>query len=134
MNMITIKEFLNMILSGENIPGEGFEQRLQEGRIRGWIEEQDLLNLEEALDRRAAARILHMYLRIVRGVKDAEDITQAYALRDLFDCRVCANHIAQVYVRGIMESVKIGDMTVFDVYGKVTKEEAEAYFERVKNI
>ena len=92
-----------MILSGENIPGEDFEQRLQEGRIRGWIEEQDLLNLEEALDRRSAARILHMYLRIVRGVKDAEDITPAYGLRDLFDCRVCANHIAQVYVRGIMD-------------------------------
>ena len=95
-----------------------------------WVEDQDIHSLEEAIDRRTAARILHMYRRKVLGISDVPDISPAYNLRDLFDCRGCANHIAQVVLQGVMEPVQVGDMTIFDVYRKLTEEEAEIYIDR----
>ena len=96
----------------------------------GWIEQQDIENQDKTLDRRTAARILHEYMRRRLGIKDLEDITQAYELRDLFDCRVCANHIDQVYLRGIIEPVMLGEMKIFDVYGEVTENEIISYVNR----
>ena len=98
-----------------------------------WMEEQDIIGRDKILDRRTAARIMHNYMRTELGIKDAEDITPAYELRDLFDCRVCANHIAQIYVRKIMEPVKLGDISIFDVYGEVSEEEARSYVKRMIN-
>ena len=49
---------------------------------------------------------------------DIGDISQAYKLKDLFDCRVCANHVAQVYLRGIMDAknlMKEGEFLCFDL-------------------
>ena len=37
-------------------------------------------------------------LNIISGIE------KAHVLRDLFDCRVCANHVAQMYLRGIMDA------------------------------
>ena len=88
-----------------------------------WIEEQDLINKDKQIDRRNAARILHMYIQNEMDIKDFKDITPAYVLKDLFDCRVCANHIAQVYLRGLMNPVKIGEICMFDLHGDVTEKE-----------
>ena len=88
-----------------------------------WMEEQDLINKDKQIDRRNAARILHMYMQQELHIKDFKDITPAYVLKDLFDCRVCANHIAQVYLRGLMKSIKIGEISMFDLYGDVYEEE-----------
>ena len=101
-------------------------------REEGWTEEQDELNWEKELERGAAARILHMFMKIKLGIRDEEDISEAYMLRDLFDCRVCANHIAQIYVRGFMDAVHIGTLCIFDVHGKVFMEEADEIIDRLK--
>ena len=116
----------------ELLTGEEWESDSLPSGTEKWLEEQDLLNRGEELERRTAARIIHMYMRTVLGVKDVEDITPAYELRDLFDCRVCANHIAQVYMRGIMDAVRIGELCIFDVHGKVTREEAVSYVGKIK--
>lgn len=88
-----------------------------------WVEEQDLINKEKQIDRKNAARILHMYLLNELSIKDVKDITPAYVIKDLFDCRVCANHIAQIYLRGLMEPIKIGEICMFDLHGDVNGEE-----------
>ena len=95
-----------------------------------WSEEQDLMNWDKQLDRRTAARLVHMYLKVVKRVDDLDDITAAYDLRDLFDCRSCANHVAQVYLRGIMPAHKVGEIEMFDVYKDVDKAEAEEILDK----
>ena len=99
---------------------------LQEFRKAGWVEEQDIMGQDEELDRRTAARIIHLFMRTVLGIKDSEDITSAYQLKDLFDCRVCAGHIAEVYMKGIIPAVELNGMKIFDVFRSVSEEEAEA--------
>lgn len=99
---------------------------LQEFRKAGWVEEQDIMGQDEELDRRTAARIIHLFMRTVLGIKDSEDITPAYQLKDLFDCRVCAGHIAEVYMKGIIPAVELNGMKIFDVFRSVSEEEAEA--------
>jgi hypothetical protein len=97
------------------------------GRKQGWLEEQDTVDLTRQLNRGSCARILHMYRVKVLGIKDVEDITLAYELRDIFDCRVCTNHIAQIVLCNIMEPVTLGGLRIFDVYGEVSEEEARRY-------
>jgi len=99
---------------------------LQEFRKAGWVEEQDIMGQDEELDRRTAARIIHLFMRTVLGIKDSEDITPAYQMKDLFDCRVCAGHIAEVYMKGIIPAVELNGMKIFDVFRSVSEEEAEA--------
>ena len=89
----------------------------------------DSFENDEEIERRHAARILHNYIRIVLQIKDESDITKAYLLKDLFDCRVCANHIAQVYLKGIMKEVNIDGLIIFDVYGKVTEDDVKYCFD-----
>lgn len=107
------------------------KNRLEAGRRLGWIEEQDIINGERRLDRRTCARLLHMYRKLVLGIKDAADITSAYDIKDLFDCRVCANHIAQMVIQGVMEPVFLENIKIFDVYGSVTVEEARVFIKKL---
>lgn len=79
---------------------------LHYGHFRGWLEDSDERNPEVPLNRQTAARIIHMFMLIELGIPDLQDITPAYALKDLYTCRVCTNHIAQVYTRGIMKAEK----------------------------
>jgi hypothetical protein len=96
-------------------------------REEGYIEEQDILGKDEILDRRTVARLMHIYMKKYLGLKDPTDISQAYCLRDLFDCRICAQHIAVMYVLGIMKAVKINDFMIFDSFAKVEEQEADNY-------
>ncbi|MBR6255838.1 MAG: hypothetical protein IKR23_00550 [Lachnospiraceae bacterium] len=57
------------------------------------------------LTRIDAAIMLHKYMLEVAGIPDLEDISGAAVLKDLYDCRKCVNHIAQVYLRGLMKPV-----------------------------
>lgn len=92
-------------------------------------------------ERRAAAEIVHGFLKDVLKEKDIADISPAAVLRDLYDCRVCVNHIAQVYLKGIMDPVEIrglgadGDesLLIFDGRGILSKKEAEEIIKRVKD-
>lgn len=76
------------------------------------------------MTRKNAARIIHDFLRTELKEADEIDIAPAYALQDLFDCRVCAGHIIQVYVKGIMDGVALPDgRQVFDAEKTVFPEE-----------
>ena len=66
--------------------------------------------------RKICAVILHSFLQQINHEKDEIDISSAMVLKDIYDCRICANHIAQVYVKGIMkEGRMIGDVKLFDL-------------------
>ncbi len=76
--------------------------------------------------RRDAARLIHLYLK-KQGVEDLADISGAEVLKDLYDCRVCVNHIAQVFLRGIMDGIRInavsGDFLIFDGQRELSEDE-----------
>ena len=100
--------------------GEEYSDVYIRGRRAGWLEEADQLYPDAAVSRKNVARILHQYLLKVRNISDIGDISEAYKLKDLFDCRICANHVAQVYLRGIMDAknlMKEGEFLWFDLDG-----------------
>lgn len=57
--------------------------------------------LEQSVTRKKAALILYAFMKDVPGLKDL-DWGKSMAFRDIYDCRVCANAIAQVCERGVM--------------------------------
>ena len=102
------------------VTGEETEDIFIRGRRAGWLEAEDELDPEQDIARKQQARILHMYLLKEKKIPDLKDISKAYELKDLFDCRVCANHVAQVYCRGIMDAknlMKNGRFLWFDLEG-----------------
>ncbi|MCR5032121.1 MAG: hypothetical protein K6A92_04595 [Lachnospiraceae bacterium] len=90
------------------------------------------------VSRGKAAALLHEYLRDQLHLKDLPDISGAEALRDLYDCRVCVNHIAQVYLRGIMDGIPYQevaeDFLIFDHRRLLTEEEALQAAERIAEL
>ncbi len=58
--------------------------------------------LESPLTKKIAARILHEFMLRIMGLKDL-DWGDAVALKDIYDCRVCANSVAQVVRRGLLK-------------------------------
>ena len=110
--------------------------------LAGLIPSENLYYASEEIDRRSAAALIHIFLREIHKEPDITDITPASILRDLYDCRVCVDHIAQVYLKGIMESFdykelsktgKAGEFLLFDGLKKVTSKEAAEYRDRVLN-
>lgn len=98
----------------------------------GWLEDMDITYCNEPLQRKNAARILHEYMRIELKEADVEDISPAKKLRDLYDCRVCAKHVMQVYTKGIMEGNYLTDtLYLFEMNRGITVQEAETYIARV---
>lgn len=79
-----------------------------QGQEKGWLEYEDELFSGEQIIRKQMARILHMFLLKAMGISDIPDIRNAEVLCDLYDCRVCAGHVAQVYLRGIMDAKTLG--------------------------
>lgn len=106
---------------------------------KGIIEEYDVLNLSRPVDRRSAARIAHQYMLKEINISDIEDISSASILRDLYDCRVCVNHIAQVYLRHIMDGIEIPGLSesgfvIFDSRKEVGIDEARRIKEKLKSL
>ena len=90
------------------------------GQKNGWLEYEDELYSDDPVTRKTVARIIHMYLIKEHCVPDLPDIRKAEVLRDLYDCRICANHVAQVYLRGIMDARDLaaaGGFMWFDLDG-----------------
>ena len=104
------------------------------GHKRGWLEDSDETNPHKPLDRRTAARIIHQFMKIEMHIPDETDISQAENLKDLYTCRVCANHIAQVVVRKIMQPVLAPDEKtyIFDSLAIVTKQEQEQIIKKIR--
>ena len=102
---ITVGEFVEMVWA----PRASLTQSelLRYGHFRGWLDDSDERHPESLLNRQTAARIIHQFMVVELHVADLADISAAEKLRDLYTCRVCANHIAQVYVRGIMGAQEI---------------------------
>lgn len=76
------------------------------------------------MTRKTIVSLLHDFLRTELGEPDEIDATPAYVLQDLFDCRVCAGHIIQVYIKGIMEGITLPDGSmIFDAEKPVSGEE-----------
>ena len=75
----------------------------------------------QEVDARKRLRLFNLenYLLEVAGIPDLEDISAAAVLKDLYDCRKCVAHIAQVYLRGLMTAVRYplpdgNELLVFD--------------------
>lgn len=124
-NGITTGEFVSVILrrfpetedhsgnaAGENCGAEGDSRNAagnlpgadiwRRGMKKGWLEERERLEAEKPIERRTAAKIVHEFLRRECGEADEADWGAAGRLKDLYDCRTCVNHVAQVYAKGIM--------------------------------
>ena len=127
---ITIKKFVEALLAGGGAnpsPASCVEYALQ----HGWLEMQDVAKQEELLLRKHAARIIHNFLRLELKETDEIDGSPAYVLQDLFDCRVCAGHIIQMYVKGIMGGIALpDDRMIFNADEVVPEKEAEKFIIR----
>lgn len=108
-----------------NVPEPDFWWR---GMEKGWLEEQERLEADKPIERRTAAKVVHAFLRLEWGEADEADWGAAGRLKDLYDCRVCANHVAQVYAKGIMTALS-GD--VFGMREALGREEAAEIAKRL---
>lgn len=122
---ITIKEFVTLLS----------QKDLSYGHVRGWLEDQDERFCDNFLNRQTAARIIHQFMKIELGVPDLPDITPANVLADLYTCHTCVNHIAQVYLRGIMDAQDVErdgvEYKIFNHLEEVSEEEATSF---IKNL
>ena len=83
----------------------------------------------EPLERRTAAFMVHIYLTEVIGEADEPSIEPAFVLKDIYECSACIRHIAQVYIKGIMQAKG----QIFGVRTFVEKDEAINIVEKVQN-
>ena len=83
------------------------------------------------LTRKLCAKIIHEYLQRYMHEPDETSIERAYFIKDLFDCRICANHIAQVYLKGIMDAFILDkDLVLFMPEKEVGEEELKEIIRR----
>lgn len=87
-------------------------------------------DMYDPVERRRLARIVHKFLLIELNEEDEDDWSAAEDLKDLYSCRSCLIHIAQVYVKGIMDSKSVDGKKIFDLEGKVGVREAKEVIER----
>lgn len=77
--------------------------------------------------RRIAARIVHLFMTRILAIPD-QDWDKALSLKDIYECRTCANAIAQVYQRGIMLPL---EEDRFGLANELTKKDAEGITQRL---
>lgn len=131
---ITTEAFLKLL--GREVfceMGEEVSTVYLRGKTEGWFTEQDERNADQPLERRAAARLLHGVLKYVLLETDEENWQAAMQLKDLFDCGSCVMHVAQMYVKGILESfVNSSGDELFHMTEALTEAEAEQAIKRLK--
>lgn len=129
---------------GGAAPSEGsaasltLSELLRYGHFRGWLEDSDERHPEILLNRQTAARIIHQFMVVELHVPDIADISAAEKIRDLYICRVCANHIAQVYVRGMFKAQEFVDeegqrLLIFNHLSQVSREEMREAMEPLRS-
>ena len=99
---VSIEEFVTALLTAAEINAEN-RDNIGYGYSRGWLQEQDRKGCCLPLTKKHCARIVHEFLRCEQKEPDEIDSGPAGKLQDLFDCRVCAGHVMQVYTKGIMD-------------------------------
>lgn len=133
-NLITTKQFVTMILkSYDNI--EDIANDLSSGYVnyalsKGIIDDYDMINIDNPIERRRLARIVHLVLLTKLKEDDQEDWLAAEDLSDLYSCKSCLMHIAQLYVKGIMDGKTVEDKKIFDLKGNISVKEAITVIER----
>lgn len=131
---MTREQFIKRLLE---VFGEDNEDVFSKGLENGWLEFEDKLYRDDEINRKNIARIIHLYLLKEKGISDLKDISKAADLRDLYDCRVCANHVAQVYLRDIMSAKELsvnGGFLWFDLNGEDDTSAIEDYLIRAYEI
>jgi rhodanese-related sulfurtransferase len=130
---VTTDQFVTMIIRSSKGDIEPTRYDWTSGYIdyalyQGIIEDYDMTNICNPIERRSAARIVHEALLKEFLEIDEEKWSASEKLIDLYSCHTCVMHIAQVYVKGIM----LGrENNVFDVKGNITLSEAAAIVVRM---
>ncbi len=131
---MTIEQFVQEIwrgLSPLEHRGLSPQELLHYGHIAGWLEDQDEMHPAAQIDRRTVARIIHQFMKLELHIPDIPDISSAEVLKDLYTCRVCANHVAQVFAKGFMECEEVTDpstgttVQIFNMLAPFSEEETE---------
>lgn len=121
-----LQRFISLLMGNDD------SDCIEEAHRLGIIDKYESEHPEKILKRKDTARILHLYMKKVLGVTDEDDITPASVMKDLYDCRVCVNHIAQVYLKGIMKAHAYPNgLLLFDSGLEISDEEAK---EAVNNL
>lgn len=131
---MTREKFIKRLLE---VFGEDTGDVFSNGLENGWLEFEDKLYRDYEINRKNIARIIHMFLLKEKEMPDLQDISKASELRDLYDCRVCANHVAQVYLRDIMSAKELsvnGGFLWFDLNGEDDTSAIEDYLIRAYEI
>lgn len=131
---MTREQFIKRLLE---VFGEDTGDVFSKGLENGWLEFEDKLYRDDEINRKNIARIIHLYLLKEKAISDLKDISKAAELRDLYDCRVCANHVAQVYLRDIMSAKELsvnGGFLWFDLNGEDDSAAIEDYLIRAYGI
>ena len=136
---MTVRDFVGLLWESfsPSIKNIDDGNLLHYGRTRYWLEDIDEEKPENSLDKRTAARIIHQFMRMELGIKDIPDVAKARELKDLYTCRICTAHVAQVYVRGIMDAEDFMDsdgqyVRLFNMTEPVDDKTARQIIERVK--
>lgn len=133
---ISIKNFIKLLASSypQVLPADQ-AKLLHYAHTRGWLEDQDERFCEKNLNRQTAARILHQFMKIELRVPDLQDISAANVLADLYTCHTCVNHIAQIFLREIMDAQVIErdgkEYKIFNHLEEMTLEESKNCLERL---
>ena len=104
--------------SGQDLPLDGLGYYLEY-----FLDNYPPEKLELKLTKKICARLIHEFMVNVLQIPDV-DWKRAGNLKDIYDCRVCANAIAQVYERGIMD---VASENVFGLNELVSDDEAQKY-------
>ncbi len=132
---MTEKEFFDLLLTryseeiSEDLPAEGLGYYLEY-----FLDHYPPEKLELKITKKVAARIIHEFMTYVLKWEDLE-WGDAANLKDIYDCRVCSNAIAQVYERGIIGEA---EPLVFGLNITLGREEGihiiERFLSRIKEI
>lgn len=115
---MTIEMFASLFFSG----------KMEENYQRGYLLDYDLVYRNTEITRKHAARIIHSYLKKIRLEEELKDWSAAEELKDLYQCKTCAIHIAQVYAKGIIREKR---QQFFDADDVMTEAEINEATERV---
>ncbi len=78
----------------------------------------------------AAAKTVHEFLLDVLNEKDESDWSAAMDLFDIYDCKKCVRHVAQVYVKGIILPKNKNE---FGTQELLTSSDIDGMIERILN-
>lgn len=124
---MTEKEFFDKLLLAyseeisEDLPGDGLGYYLEY-----FLDNYPPEKLELKLTKKIAARIIHEFMVNILKWPDLE-WSEAGKLKDIYDCRVCAGAIAQVYERGLLGEEQ---PLVFGLNKTLSAEEAKVLIDK----